>query len=104
MQTYGPEICCDQNICGFCEPKTILTKEEEMVLIQMREIRNQAAPIMDRLHDLQAEMSKESSSPEMRELSAQLDILRDHWRGWQKRLDLAIEKKLIALGHKFPVS
>jgi hypothetical protein len=107
MQAYEADICCDQRVCGFCEPKTILTMEEEVALAQMREIRNNAVPIMDRLSELKTQFSRlpeEGASAETKELQAQLEILRDHWRGWQQKLEQAIENKLIALGHKFPVS
>jgi hypothetical protein len=82
----------------------VLSCEEEAILGRMRHIKEQVRPIADRLQELHGNMSASPSEhgSEWGQLSMQLEDLRGQWREWTDRLDAAIERKLIALGHREP--
>lgn len=90
--------------CPGCHPSMVLTCEEEAILGRMRLIKEQVHPIADRLHELHGHLSVSHGEhgSEWTELSAQLEDLRAQWREWSARLEDAIDKKLIALGHREP--
>jgi hypothetical protein len=101
------DLCCDtERVCSPCEPPTVFTVEEEVALEQMRKIRNEAAPVMDRMTEIRKKFKQltltSEAMTEIKELQTRLEILREHWAGWQRELDEAMEKKLIKLGHKEP--
>jgi len=97
----GPEA---GGVCPGCHPNMALTCEEESILGRMRHIKGQVRPIADRLQELQGNVS--ASPPdydaEWDGLSAQLEDLRSQWKEWAAKLEGAIERKLIALGHREP--
>lgn len=97
----GPE---PGSVCTGCNPNMVLTCEEESILGRMRQIKDQVRPIADRLNELQGKVSGSPSGydAEWAGLSAQLEDLRSQWREWTTRLEDAIERKLIALGHREP--
>jgi predicted nuclease with TOPRIM domain len=84
----------------------VLTCEEESILGRMRNIKEQVRPIADRLFELQGNVSArpQDSDSEWARLSAQLEDLRTQWKEWSERLEGAIERKLIALGHREPTA
>ncbi len=95
--------------CAACSPNMILTCEEEGILAKMREIKGQVQPIAAKLKDIQREMGESASEfgpgdlqPDWHVLNEQLLELRNQWKTWQERLEDAIEKKLIFLGHREP--
>lgn len=95
--------------CSVCAPKLALTQEEEVILGQMRAIKRQARPIAERLKALGKATQGVSSAihagqgeGELVELDNELNRLRSLWKEWEKRLDKAIETKLILLGHRQP--
>lgn len=95
--------------CGPCRPNQALTCEEEAILTRMREIKDQVRSISSRMKQLQtindvepSGRSGQQDDSEWRELFSQLDELRGRWSQWQRRLDEAIERKLILLGHREP--
>jgi hypothetical protein len=95
--------------CVACAPKMVLTHEEEAILKTMREIKAQARPVSDKLKEIQGHLAspgeatdKHPSREEFEELSGRLGELRAQWKQWEKRLDEAIENKLISLGHREP--
>ncbi len=88
--------------CG-CGLKEVLTAEEECILAKMREIKEQVRPIAEKLKDVQSHIGESSaveSVPEFPVLSGQLEELRLQWKDWEKKLEDAIERKLIMLGHR----
>jgi len=94
--------------CSVCAPKMALTPEEESILSEMRAIKERVRPISDRLKDIEQAV-KNTTDPdaserqsEWRALSNQLEDLRTHWKDWEERLQQAIERKLILLGHRDP--
>ncbi len=95
--------------CSVCAPKLALTPEEEAILGRMRAIKQQARPIAERLKVLAQEaqgISVESGGGkgggEWAALHDELNRLRRDWKEWENRLDEAIERKLILLGHRQP--
>jgi hypothetical protein len=87
----------------------ILTCEEEAILAKMREIKEWARPITERLGEIRLQEGAGSSGAaagetdvELRSLVALLDEQRARWKEWQEKLEDAIERKLIFLGHREP--
>ncbi len=92
--------------CSTCAPKMALTFEEEAILSRMRALKDEVRPIAARLKSLEAEIvlaegySRSILRNEWNQLSEELEEHRESWRSWERRLDEAIEKKLILLGHR----
>jgi hypothetical protein len=91
--------------CG-CSPNVAFTCEEEAILGKMREVKSRVRSLTDRMKDLRETFpspgnagSPESES-EWTQLSSQLEELRGQWKVWETKLDDAIERKLIMLGHR----
>ncbi|MBI5250024.1 MAG: hypothetical protein HY912_11065 [Desulfomonile tiedjei] len=90
--------------CG-CGLKEVLTYEEESILAKMREIKEQVRPVAQKLKDVQAQMGRSAkieSAPEFAGVYAQIEELRREWQDWERKLEDAIERKLIMLGHRQP--
>ncbi|MEJ2717514.1 MAG: hypothetical protein P8182_10300 [Deltaproteobacteria bacterium] len=93
----------------LCNPSNVVTCEEESILARMRDIKEQLRPINRRLQEIQAYegaslsggVSSEDQA-EWNELFGRLQELRNQWAEWERKLDGAIERKLIALGHRQP--
>jgi predicted nuclease with TOPRIM domain len=85
-----------------CRPKMYLTKEEESILSELREIKQEVRLLMDKIKMVAAETGTATGSVELSDLSGRLDTLREAWSGWENKLDQAIEDKLIMLGHRQP--
>lgn len=92
--------------CEGCAPAMYVTCDEEEILAEMRNIKEQVRPISDRLRtiesgsDFRPAAEEHAPSNEWTELKRQLEDLRSQWRNWEERLDEAIERKLIMLGHR----
>jgi hypothetical protein len=102
---YEASDGCSETALGSgcdCRPKMYLTKEEESILSELREIKQEVRLIMDKIKMVAAETGAATGSVELSDLSGRLDTLREVWRGWETRLDQAIEDKLIMLGHRQP--
>ncbi|MEW6350150.1 MAG: hypothetical protein AB1646_13875 [Thermodesulfobacteriota bacterium] len=113
LSTTGKELflCgtpeAEEEACVTCVPKMILTLEEEAILKTMREVKAQAKPVRQRLQELDVSLKSptddydpQALKEEWEHLRTQLEGLRVQWKGWERRLDEAIENKLIALGHR----
>lgn len=94
----------------LCNPENVVTCEEESILARMRDIKAQLRPINRRLSEIQAYEGASLSGgvsteeqAEWNELFGQLQELRNQWAEWERKLEDAIERKLIALGHRQPV-
>jgi chromosome segregation ATPase len=105
-EPYPPEA--EALGCEGCAPKMYVTCDEEAVLAQMRAIKQQVRPISARLQEIE-QINGGSADPETmgleaewEELSRQLEDLRTQWKDWEQKLDKAIERKLILLGHRPP--
>jgi tetrahydromethanopterin S-methyltransferase subunit B len=91
--------------CG-CTPNVALTCQEEAILAKMREVKDQVRSLTARMKELResfdpngAPGSGEGES-EWAQLTGQLEELRNQWKAWETKLDEAIERKLIILGHR----
>ncbi len=102
----GGMSASENDPCLACAPKTALTIEEERILSRMREVKEQVRSINDRLKEIaartEAPMAKTpgEEDPEWKDLMSKLDDLRSQWKDWQMKLEQAIERKLIMLGHR----
>jgi hypothetical protein len=91
--------------CG-CSPNVAFTCEEEAILGKMREVKNQVKSLADKMKDLRESFAPAGSpgsaerESEWEHLSGQLEELRGQWKVWETKLDEAIERKLIVLGHR----
>jgi hypothetical protein len=96
----------DNPTCAPCSPNMILTCQEESILGKLREIKETARGIEERLQKLGSVSAEfpsgeaERHESELMRLSGELDELRNQWHGWTKKLDEAIERKWILLGHR----
>jgi len=102
-----PTEYVEETSCASCAPKLALTPDEEAILSRMRAIKSEARPIAQRLKYIEQSLSDPigSNSPDNPEwvlLSTELTRLRAIWRDWEARLEDAIERKLILLGHRPP--
>jgi hypothetical protein len=94
------------DVCGTCSPKLALSVEEEAVLGQMRALKERVRPIADRMKQLREDLAgsvdgdRTGLQSEWGELSGQLDVLRSQWKEWEFKLDEAIHRKLVMLGHR----
>lgn len=94
------------DVCGTCSPKLALSFEEEAVLGQMRALKDQVRPIADRMKQIREDLARSVDGDraglqsEWGELSGQLDSLRGQWKDWEVKLDEAIHRKLVMLGHR----
>lgn len=95
--------------CAPCQPHMALTFEEEAILAEMRLIKDLVRPITERLNEIRlhegtvgAVEAAAGTDDEWKNLATQLEHLRAQWKEWQKRLEEAIEQKLIRLGHREP--
>jgi hypothetical protein len=92
--------------CEGCAPTMYVSCDEEEILAEMRCIKEQVRPISSRLKEIESLSDSRTAagqlapSNEWTELKRQLDNLRSQWRNWEERLDRAIERKLIMLGHR----
>ncbi|MBM4328527.1 MAG: hypothetical protein FJ118_15350 [Deltaproteobacteria bacterium] len=93
--------------CAQCEPNNALSCDEEWVLGKMRAIKEQARGLTARMNEMHSrEMAALSGGiapqdeAEWNRLSDELDRLRIQWVEWQERLEDAIERKLVFLGHR----
>jgi len=115
LEHTGIQCGCDpfpapaEGPCAQCQPNMILTCEEEAILAKMREIKEWARPITERLGEIRLQEGAGSSGAaagetdvELRSLVALLDEQRARWKEWQEKLEDAIERKLIFLGHREP--
>jgi predicted nuclease with TOPRIM domain len=105
----GPPPSASENeTCGVCAPKMALTYEEEAVLTEMRQIKTQVKPVAERLKEIQGLLDDSSGNDdadrreEWERLSGRLEALRAQWKEWEQRLEEAVERKLIMLGHRPP--
>lgn len=95
-------------VCESCAPKLALTPEEEAILAKMREIKERVRPITAKLKEIRQTLGEQGNGgateadAEWKTLSAKLDALRSQWREWEEKLEGAIERKLILLGHREP--
>jgi predicted nuclease with TOPRIM domain len=99
----GPsEPCCD------CNTKMELTYEEEAILEKLRGIKAIVRPLVETLKGIELRrfdrigIGVASVEEEWIRLSKELDELRTAWNEWEKKLEAAIERKLILLGHREP--
>jgi hypothetical protein len=83
--------------CAACSPNEVLTCEEESILARMRGIKEEVRPIANKLKEIHQQVGQTS---EWAELYGQMEALRSQWAAWEKKLEDAIEKKLIYLGHR----
>ncbi len=96
----------DGDVCGTCAPKLALSVEEEAVLTQMRALKERVRPIADRMKQIREDLAgsvegdRTVLQSEWGELSGQLDALRGQWKEWEFKLDEAIHRKLVMLGHR----
>jgi hypothetical protein len=97
-------------VCQVCQPKLALSREEESILGKMREIKDKVRPITARINELQAYETSafaaritDDEKAEWCELVGVLTDLREQWKRWETKLELAIEDKLVALGHRDPM-
>ena len=105
----GAETAIPPEVCDVCASKEIVSGDEHAILGHMREIKEQVRRLTQRMNEIKtpegAAMTggdgREDRS-EWNELFATLEDLRSQWGDWQRRLDEAIERKLIALGHREP--
>ncbi len=94
--------CCD------CKTKMALTYEEEAILKKLRGIKTAVRPLMETLRSIELKRFDRDGSDaasvegEWIRLSKELDELRTAWNEWEKKLEAAIEQKLILLGHREP--
>jgi len=85
-----------------------LTYEEESILSRMRQLKQEVRPITDRLKEIESFIGRGSDpetstfASEWKNLSNELQGLRDQWKSWEKSLDEAIDRKMILLGHRPP--
>lgn len=109
-ESNEPNISCnpfaavseDDPRCG-CGFKQYVTYEEESILARMREIKDQVRPVAKKLKEVQTYMGNSvelETSPEFAGIYAQLKELRREWKDWERKLEDAIERKLIMLGHR----
>jgi hypothetical protein len=86
----------------------VLTYEEEAILKKLRGIKTAVRPLMETLRSIEFRRFERDGSDaasdegEWIRLSKELDELRTAWNEWEKRLEAAIEQKLILLGHREP--
>jgi len=105
-EPYPPEAAALG--CEGCAPKMYVTCDEESVLAQMRAIKEQVRAISNRLNEIEkitldwTDLRTTEFGSEWSELTVQLEDLRTQWRESEQRLDEAIERKLILLGHRQP--
>lgn len=91
--------------CG-CTPNVAFTCEEEAILGKMREVKDQVRSLTARMKELRESFGPHGApgpgegESEWAQLSGLLEELRNQWKDWETRLDDAIEKKLIVLGHR----
>ena len=91
-----------------CSLKMALTYEEEAILEKLRNIKTKVRPIAQTLKEIEFRLSDrtgEDSSGvegEWTRLSDELSELRSAWHEWESRLEDAIERKWIILGHREP--
>ena len=94
--------CCD------CKTKMALTYEEEAILKKLRGIKTVVRPLVETLRSIELRRFDRTGSDaapvegEWIRLSKELDELRTAWNEWEKKLEAAIERKLILLGHREP--
>ncbi len=99
---FASSPCCD------CKTKMALTYEEEAILAKLRGIKTAVRPLMETLKSIEPRRFDRDGSDaasvegEWIRLSKELDELRTAWNEWEKRLEAAIEQKLILLGHREP--
>ncbi len=92
--------------CAPCSPNMILTCEEEGILGKLREIKETARGVEEKLQKLGRSgggfsvPEAEGHESELRQLSGELDELRTRWDDLSRRLEEAIERKWILLGHR----
>ncbi len=91
--------------CRTCSPNVYVTCDEENILAKMRDLKERVRPISLRMKEIErSTLVGDPVSSEYEEewsgLSEHLDSLRSQWGEWEKRLDAAIERKLILLGHR----
>ncbi|MFH0824219.1 MAG: hypothetical protein V2B18_15815 [Pseudomonadota bacterium] len=120
MNIYTPnndEMCCcgpadgmaEMEACNVCAPKSVLTADEEVILSRLRELKAEARGITERMKRIHTDPSMEGTDEslaggsELNDLNRQLNELRSTWGDWQRRLDDAIDRKLILLGHRTPL-
>jgi hypothetical protein len=83
--------------------KMALTYEEEVILGQMRAVKEQVRPIAERLKELQYVVEQfPQAEAEWKDLSTRMEGLRAQWKDWERKLEEAVEQKLITLGHRSP--
>jgi signal transduction protein with GAF and PtsI domain len=104
-----PDTDAGTEICTTCAAKQVLTKDEEIILGRMREIKEEARRLTERMNEIQVPVdaalsgkTAEGEPEEWSDIFGTLEDLRNQWRDWQRRLDRAVERKLIALGHREP--
>lgn len=91
--------------CG-CSPNVAFTCEEEAILGKMRDVKSQVRSLTDKMNEIRETFGPQGITPsgesesELARLSGQLDELRSQWKVWETKLDEAIERKLIMLGHR----
>ncbi|HMK34537.1 MAG TPA: hypothetical protein VK463_05690 [Desulfomonilaceae bacterium] len=84
--------------CG-CAPNVAFTCQEEAILGKMREMKSEVRNLANRMKEIRNSMDEHESMEWVR-LSSQLEEMRSQWKVWETKLDDAIERKLILLGHR----
>lgn len=104
-ESCGPEAT---EVCESCAPKQAVTPDEEAALERMREVKKQVREVNERLREIKPFKGETTRSDaleenaEWRELFSKLEDLRGRWAEWRAKLDEAIDRKMVALGHKEP--
>ncbi|MGC8660304.1 MAG: hypothetical protein ACP5U1_14655 [Desulfomonilaceae bacterium] len=114
LMSYG-QSSCDSTDCGRlaeagceCRPKMALTFEEEAILERLRKIKAKVRPISRTLREIEVSQNGKAGaiSPDTEaeriRLHNRLSDLRAAWLVWEKKLEDAIERKWIDLGHREP--
>jgi hypothetical protein len=90
-----------------CTPNQVLTCDEEVILSRMRSLKDQLRVLTEEMNNLQNRMGAgagEQPNGELAKLSDQLNDLRTQWSDWQNKLEDAIERKWVLLGHREAIS
>jgi len=119
MEQYAEEFCTEcgcvpfpayaqASSCSTCDQHDYVTHEEHAILTRMRALKKEVRFISLRLRDIEAGLGDHGATgsfeepAEWGELGRRLESLRGEWREWERKLDDAIENKLIRLGHRQP--
>lgn len=82
-----------------CQPIQVPTEDELTALNALRTIKDRVREIKTRLSEI-SPANRDEDAKEVLDLEKEMARLKQEWKDWEKRRDMAAKERMILLGHE----